>query len=892
MIAPGTRLGPYEILSPLGAGGMGEVYRARDTRLARDVAVKVLPQHLSAEPEVRARFEREARTVSSLNHPHICTLFDVGRENETDYLVMELVEGETLAARLGRGALPLPEVYRLGAQIADALDRAHRAGVIHRDLKPANVMVTKAGAKLMDFGLARATGLATPGGSGASITGLTQSPTIASPLTAEGTLVGTFQYMSPEQLEGREADARSDIWALGCVLYEMATGRRAFEGRSQASLIASILAAEPPALAAAAPLAPPTLENLVRSCLAKDPEERLQTAHDVKLQLGWVAGSTSSGSTSQAGAPVPVRRGRGRALVTVAIAALALAAGAAAGWWAQASRDAGRVERFEIGVASTQRLSGPLRMSPDGTKIAFAMSDTAGVARVYLRSFDEIEPRPMAGTEGAGRPFWSPDSRWIAFFSGGKLRKVPTSGGPAEVICDAPQGSDGTWLRSGWILYDGSAAHPVIDCVPAGGGDARTIVAPDTAKGEASTNWPEAMTDGEHFTYEVVNLKPDLSEIRMGSVKGGKAATIMRGSGRVEYKSGGCLLYVTDRSLVARPMDARSGRFTGDPHTIVDDVVPNANNSMPYFSSSENGVLVYSRGGSSDLRQLTWVDRSGRELERVMPPAAIKSMALSPDGSRLAYEQRQAGGRASDLWVYEFARGVSSRFTMDPGDDSWPVWARDGRTLYWSTNPDGGYSVYSRAIDAVSGDALVRKGADLGPSDVSPDGAWLVCMDGPNPSWTTTIVSLRGDGRVDTLRDGGKAILRARLSPDGRWLAYESDRSGQAEIYVCPFPALAPATQVSSSGGRDPLWRRDGQELYFRTSTGTVFAVPVKTGDRFESGTPRFLFTADFVPPGTTAVGRIAVAADGQRFLVNVPAQSSGPKYPVLLRNWPRLARR
>ncbi|HEX7879273.1 MAG TPA: protein kinase, partial [Candidatus Eisenbacteria bacterium] len=442
-LAAGARLGPYEIVAPLGAGGMGEVYRARDTRLGRDVAVKVLPAHLADSPEGRARFEREARAISSLNHPHICTLFDVGREGDTDYLVMELVDGETLQKRLERGPLSSDEVLTLGRQIADALDKAHRQNMVHRDLKPANVMLTRTGAKLLDFGLARATGLAT------QVSDLTSSPTLTRALTTEGAIVGTFQYMSPEQLEGQEADARSDIWALGVTMYEAITGKRAFDGRSQASLIGAIMNNEPPPITTVSTLAPPALERLIKGCLTKDPEERIQTAHDVKLQLQWI-----QEGGSQAGIPAPVaarRRSRERWLV-VATTASTLAAVALLAWKLTTPRAPTPVYRFEIPPPADVRFMDAPRISPDGSMIAYNAADSVGVMRIYVRPLNSLAARPLGGTEGTQRPFWSPDSRFLGFITGGKLKKVDVTGAPPIVVCDATTGADGSWSRSGDIL--------------------------------------------------------------------------------------------------------------------------------------------------------------------------------------------------------------------------------------------------------------------------------------------------------------------------------------------------------------------------------------------------------------------------------------------------------
>jgi tRNA A-37 threonylcarbamoyl transferase component Bud32 len=464
-LVAGTRLGPYEILAPLGAGGMGEVYRARDTRLGRDVAVKVLPQHLSTNSEIRQRFEREAKTVSNLNHPNICTLHDVGREGDIDYLVMELVDGETLAARLGKGALSTIEVLRLGAQIADALDRAHRAGIAHRDLKPGNIMLTKSGAKLLDFGLARATGLAgADGGRDLTGTALALSPTVAAPLTAEGTLIGTFLYMAPEQLEGREADARTDIWALGCVLYEAATGRRPFEGRSQASLISSIMSAEPPPISRSVTMSPPALDELVRTCLAKDPDERWQSAGDLRRELQRLQ-NAPSGGTPTVSTAVTARAPRR----TILIAALATGAALASlAWWALAPRPQRPTAAvLELTTAPGGRL-GPepadVAISPDGRWLAYVATDSTKANHLAVRALDSPNARVIPGTDRADHPFWSPDSRWIAYFTtgeGASLMKVPLAEGQPVKLYDIQWSRGGTWGKHGDILFSPTPTSPI-----------------------------------------------------------------------------------------------------------------------------------------------------------------------------------------------------------------------------------------------------------------------------------------------------------------------------------------------------------------------------------------------------------------------------------------------
>ncbi len=881
----GTRLGPYEILSPLGAGGMGEVYRARDSRLGRDVAIKVLPQHLSSNPDVRARFEREARSVSSLNHPHICTLFDVGREGETDYLVMELVEGDTLAQRLAKGPMPAADVLRLAAQIADALDRAHRAGVVHRDLKPGNVMLARTGAKLMDFGLARATGMAGPAtGSGVTVAALTRTPTVASPLTAEGAIVGTFQYMSPEQLEGREADVRSDVWALGCVLYEMAAGQPAFTGKSQASLIGAIMSAEPAPLATLAPMTPPGFERLVRSCLAKDPEQRVQTAHDVKLQLQWIAEGGS-----QAGTPAPVaarRRLSSRLGWALAVAGVVAAAGFGALWWRGASQKP-RVLRFEIRVPLTLSPLGPLRVSPDGRYAAFAASDSSGQPRLWLRSFDDLECRPLPGTEGTGRPFWSPDSRYLGFFSGGKLKKILVGGGRPETIGEAPGGSDGCWSTQNVILFDGDRVHNNIRMISATGGDARAVTAMDTTRHEAEADWPECMPDGEHFLFIAAGSGAGKSELRLGSIKSTKTVTVMPYDGRVEFRPPGLLLFERDGALLAQRLDPGTGKLQGEPHTLADQIGVARGNQMAYFSASQNGILVYSQA-NTDLRRIGWVDRAGRDLQDVGPIGSYGNMSLSPDGRHLAFTQMDASGSATDIWVRDLERNVSSRFTIDPANDIWPVWGADSRTLYWASNRKTTFAIYKRSLDGVGGDSLVyQPPSNVGPTDASRDGKWLACQQqGATGVFDDLALPLQGGQPVPIVANKFNNS-RPHFSPDGRWVAYDSNQSGLIQLYVQAFPGPGAPVQISSQGGGNPIWRADGKELFFRTPDQVAYAVDVKTGDRFEAGAPRSLFAMPLNVTGALGnVGLWAVTTDGQKFLFNRPLHGESAWLPIAVFNW------
>ncbi len=643
-LSAGDRLGPYEILAAIGAGGMGEVYRARDTRLDRTVAVKVLPSHLSHDPTLRQRFEREARAASSLNHPHICTLHDIGREGETDYLVMELLEGETLAARLEAGPLPVDETLRYAIQIADALDKAHRQGLVHRDLKPGNIMLTKTGAKLLDFGLAKSTMAPAAGPSG-----ITATPTMTSPLTAEGSLVGTFQYMAPEQLEGCEADARSDIFAFGAVLYEMLTGKRTFSGRTQASLIASILKEEPRPLAELAPMTPPALERLVRGCLAKDPDERRQTAHDLLLELRWVVEGGS-----QAGVPAPVarhRRSRERIAWAIAVAALVACAAAVGFIWTRPAPVPARIVRAYVPMPPDAQMNlssaqpGPVSISPDGTMLVFAARNAKGEVMLYVRRVDELEARPLPGTERGAYPFWSPDSTMIGFLSGDrKLKKMSASGGPPQTICDASNMKGASWAADGTILF--APAHNTgIFKVADIGGEPEQVTKLDESGKETSHRFPWFLPDGKHFLFLVRMSSSNDSEIRLGSLESLETRKLTNAQSNAEYAEG-YMLFMKDGSLMAQTFDTDRLELEGGAFPVAESVRYEPRASLGVFSVSTNGVLSYLEGTVNPGRELVWVDREGKRLGTVGDKAVYADVEISPDGKYVAatVDDQRIGG--------------------------------------------------------------------------------------------------------------------------------------------------------------------------------------------------------------------------------------------------------
>ncbi len=877
-LAAGTRLGPYEILGPLGAGGMGEVYSALDTRLDRRVAVKILPEHLAAAPDIRARFEREAKAVSSLNHPNICTLHDVGHQDGVDFLVMELLEGETLAVRLERGPLPPAELLRIALQITDALVKAHRQGLVHRDLKPANIMVTKGGAKLLDFGLAR------PAGMGPTPGGLSQTPTVSRALTAEGAIVGTFQYMAPEQLEGAEADARSDLWALGVTLYEMATGKRAFEGRTQASLISAIMKDEPRPVAELQPVSPPGLERLIRQCMAKDPEERIQTAHDVKLQLEWIAEGGS-----QAGVPAPVaahRRRRERTLI-VAAAVAGLAAVSAVAWILlhPAARPAAVQFQFDP-PSSIQSVDAP-RVSPDGRYIAFNATDSTGVTRIWLRALGALQPHPIPGTEGTTRPFWSPDSRYLGFVAGGKLKKVQVTGGPPIVLADTPSGSDGTWSKDDVILFDGRDADPLLR-VSAGGGVPVPEMARDSVAGEIAVGWPEFLPDGRQYLFLSIGAKSVLKLGRLGSKT---TRELFPCDSRVQYVDPGFLLFSRGGTLVAQPFDPRAGKVIGDPIPVAEQVITNAVGGAD-FSSSTNGVLAYATR-SGLLGRLVALDRAGRQMGTLSGDADMLHPALSPDGRRVALRIRDLQATTRDIWVTDLARRVSSRLTFGARNENYPLWSPDGnRVLYYADAADAQGLTVQPASGAGRSELLLPTTFEVVATDWTRDGRFVVYETpaGPNRQ-DVWLLPLAGDRKPVPFLTGPYDESQARVSPDGRWLAYTSDESGRPEVYVQSFPEPGGKWQISTRGGSDPAWRADSRELFYISSDQQMMAMPVTAAPALEVVVPQVLFPIRVLQP-VGPRNHYDVSRDGQTFYVVAPLQGGSVGTTTVVVNWPESIQR
>jgi Tol biopolymer transport system component len=882
-LTSGTRLGPYEIIAPIGAGGMGEVYRARDTRLDRTVAIKVLPAHLSDNPERRQRLEREARAVSSLNHPHICTLYDVGHQDGTYFLVMEYLEGETVAQRVEKGPLPTEQLLRCATEIADALDKAHRQGVIHRDLKPSNIMLTKSGSKLLDFGLAKPK-------AAAAAAELTAMPTTSKPLTVEGTLVGTFQYMAPEQLEGQEADARSDIFSFGAVLYEGATGRRAFAGKTQASVIASILAAEPPPITTLQPMAPPALERVVKTCLAKDPDERWQTAHDLKLQLQWIAEGGS-----QAGVPAPIvshRKMRER-LTQAAAALMTLVAIAFAIGFALRAPKPPQPMRLsaEIGAEANvyTDFGSSALLSPDGTRLALIAIGSDQKRSIYVRSLDQLQATPLSGTEDARNPFFSPDAQWLGFFAGGKLKKVSVRGGAAVTLCDAVNDRGGSWGEDGSIVFTPNT-RAALSKVSSAGGTPETLTTFDKQAGDVTHRWPQVLPGGKAvlFTSSTVGTSYEDAEIVVYSMASGQRKTVQRGGFYGRYLPSGHLVYMHEGTLFAVPFDLKRLEVTGQPAPILEGVLTAPVSGGAQFSFSETGNLVYVAGrGTVPNVSIYWMDHQGKFMPLRETPGDYDDPKFSPDGKRLALDI--ADGNRYDIWVYEWERDTLTRLTFSGDVNQAPVWTPDGRRIAYASEEKGGtYNLWWKRADG-SGDAqrLTESKNAQYPASWSPDGKVLAFQQlNPDTSWDILTLSVEGNEKSGWKSAEPKPFLNSpfievvpAFSPDGRWIAYASNDSGNFEVYVRPFPGPGGKWQVSTGGGGYPRWSRNAKELFYRTPDSKIMvATYTASGDSFHADKPQLWSPGQFTTRGTSP--NFDLHPDGKRFAV-LKAPGTGETPPV-----------
>lgn len=872
MPAAGDRLGRYEIENSLGAGGMGEVFRARDTRLNRTVALKVSKTRFSE------RFEREARAIAALNHPNICQLYDVSHHGGVDFLVMEYLEGETLSTRLKKGPLPLEQVIGYGMEIAAALDLAHREGVTHRDLKPGNIMLTKPGAKLLDFGLAK-----WKHSTSVPEVPLSQIPTQTAPLTAPGTILGTLPYMAPEQLEGKEADARSDIFALGAVLYEMATGKRAFGASSQASLMAEILQSDPPPIRSLQPMMPAPLERLVRTCLAKDPDQRVQSAHDVKLELEWVRESPLEAQNSFA--PAGSRRTLSWALLGATVLALALFA-----WLRGAgARSAAEVNpvRFEVPLPKgASRFTSTFPFSPDSRKLAFAAAGADGISRIWIRDLDSLEAHVLTGTESAGALLiWSPDSREIAFESGGKLLKIDISGGFPKTLCTLDRVVlSGAWSKEGVILF-GGVGGPVMQ-LPADGGVPMAVTSLDTEHGDVAHLNPYFLPDGRHFLYvRESNTSRDISVASLDAKPSEQdSRRLIQGAFGPMYipstgSGPGQLLFVRGTTLTAQRFDPGRLTLSGEPIRALDAPVDHLTDSC-LCSIASNGMLAY-RSPANLQTQLTWFDERGNRLATVGPPGSYESLALSPDGSRALVSAREAVSNPS-LWVFDTSRdNAGTPLTSDPATayGNGGAWSPDGRSIIFNVGHSGAVpDLYRRTLDGAGDGTLLLHSARVKHSlSWSSDDFLLFNVLGKG--FELWALPVKEPANAVPLLQGGPSYVNAQFSPDGRWIAYASNESSRAEIYVRSFSKgrLGEGGRISRNGGAGPKWGRDGK-LYYLGLEGKLMALKLSLGSGVEAGPASELFAA----PRTA---EWAPAPDGKKFLFLVPQPHQDTPLTLVL-NW------
>jgi eukaryotic-like serine/threonine-protein kinase len=874
MLPPGSRLGPYEIVAPIGAGGMGEVYRAKDPRLGREVAVKVLPASFSSDPDRMRRFEQEARAAGILNHPNITAVYDVGTLDGTPYVVTELLEGETLRSRLAGGALAPRRAVDYALQIAHGLAAAHEKGIVHRDLKPENLFVTRDGrVKILDFGLAK---LTQPERGGPQ----TNLPTETA-ATEPGVVLGTLGYMSPEQVRGRPADARSDIFSFGAILYEMLSGRRAFHRDTAADTMSAILREDPPDLSSTNRLIAPALDRIVHHCLEKDPEARFHSAHDLAFQLQFPATGETSGI---AAAPSLKSRPSPALLAMGAIALLLVAALTMLVLRRPNPAPAARLVRFSVPIPpgtiyAPGDISRGLSISPDGTNLVVeALSN--GRRRLFLRPLDSEKYTELEGTVGASAPFWSPDSCFIAFFADGKLKKIPAAGGPAEELCPAPYDWVGTWGRDGTILFSQiPPGEPGIFRVSDRGGEPVRVLGVDPSDPVALL-WPQFLPDGRHFLFQALESTGRMRALRVGSLDSRDVRVITQLASRFEYAEPGYLIYVRDNALFAQPFDAKKAALYGEPTLVAENVHHFFGPGHAAFSVSQAGVIAY-QVAETPVR-LVWLDRRGRELGVLGQPSVVEFVRISPSGNRIAVDVEDSRFGTSDLWVFEAASGASTRLTSGQIDENAPVWTPDGARLLFRRDDKGPPDIAQMVVGSPGSERalLIQPGVQQ-PEDVSRDGRRLVFLEDAATTADIWLISIDGDSRPKLWLRSPFNERNPRFSPDGRWIAYDSDESGTREVYVALTDGAGEKKRISPSGGREPRWSSDGKELFYAAPDDTIVAVPVIPGSDLQTGPGAPLFRME------TGIRNFDVAPDGSRFLVSTPLEKS-PESPIrVILNWP-----
>jgi Tol biopolymer transport system component len=894
-LTPGSRLGVFQLVDLIGRGGMGEVYRARDTKLDRDVAIKILPDVFARDADRLARFTREAKTLASLNHPNIGAIYGLEESEGITALVMELVQGEDLSERIARGpaspkplgeggAIPIDDALPIAKQIADALETAHEQGIVHRDLKPANIKVRADGTvKVLDFGLAKAMELSNAAAASASM-----SPTMLSPeqLSKIGTVLGTPAYMSPEQARGKAVDKRADIWAFGAVLFEMLAGRRPFDGDDATELLGAIVRLEP-RWDLLPPTVPARVTQAIRVCLRKDPKHRVGDIRDVRLALD---GAFETTVLQPAGTPaLSAPRGR-RPWIAIAVAAVAgIALAVPATWYLRRAAPERSLTRLEL---TTPPTADPLSMalSPDGRQLAFVAAGEAG-PRLWVRQFDQAAARALQGTDGAAYPFWAPDGRAIGFFADGKLKRIDLLGGAPQALADASAGRGGAWSADGVILFS-PTANSALARIPASGGTPVTVT--ELKTGENSHRWPQFLPDGRRFLFRAALGRLETRGTYVGSLEGGARTRVLADDTAAVFAPPDLLLVVRQGVLMALRFDPARAVVSGDPVSVAQNVGADGTIERGAFTVSATGVLAHRAGGSQN-RQLVWMDRAGRAAGTLggVDDDGLANPALAPDGQRVAVARAPQGN--SDIWLLD-ARGVLNRFTFDSSTDTSPVWSSNGQRLVFRSNRNGVYDLFEKvASGAADEQPLLVTPENKVPQDVSPDGRTLLySVLSQKTGGDLWALPLDGDKKPFPVLQTAFDEWDAEFSPDGRWIAYESNQSGRLEIFVRPFPQSSGQWQVSTAGGTQPRWRADGKELYYMARDGRLMATPIaptSDGQALTPGTPVALFAPSLASGTNVTVGtytgrpQYAVGRDG-RFLVNVAVDAAETPPVAIVLNW------
>jgi serine/threonine protein kinase/Tol biopolymer transport system component len=876
----GSRLAHYDVTHHLGSGGFGDVYQATDTKLGRSVAIKLLPEAFARDAERVARFRREARVLASLNHSNIAAIYGFEESGGRSFLVMEFVPGETLAERIKRGPIPVEDALGIASQITDALEHAHEKTITHRDLKPANVKITPEGkVKVLDFGLAKAYA------PDPADVNLSNSPTLSAMATQKGVILGTAAYMSPEQAKGREADRRADIFAFGAVLYEMLTGRPAFHGEDVAEILARVLEREPD-WTLLPPDVPPSISKLLRVCLQKDLKKRRQTAADVRIDIEQALLDPAPRDDIRALPAVvtaPVATGskrRGRLAWAVAGILFVVSAFLAVIHFREPAPDDRSIRFVVLPPENATFTTTPPAISPDGRRLAFTASGE-GRTQLWVRSLDTVAAQPLPGTDGALLPFWSPDSRFIAFFADGKLKKVDASGGPPQTLSDAPVGRGGAWNRDGVIIFSPDATGP-IHRVSSSGGMSTPVTAmdsPGNSSREISHRGASFLPDGVHFFFLVQG--GDKPGIHVGSLETKDKTLLLRSAFAGAYSPPGYLLFVQEFSLMAQRFDIKNFQLSGEAFPIAESVGYIVA-SIANFSVSDNGVLAYLGGPGGETRELAWFDRAGKLLEQIGPPIpGLRDVALSPD------EKRAAVVREGDIWVVDLVRGVPSRLTFNPVAEDRPLWSPDGTKIAFESDREGARVIYQKASSGAGNEEMVLKSSAVKePTDWSRDGRFILYENvDPKNGPDLWVLPLFGDKKPQPFLQTPFSETIARFSPDGKWIAYQSNESGRGEVFVQSFPPSGGKWQVSTSGGFSPRWRGDGKELFYAASDRSIMSVEVKAGSTFEVGSTKALFAAPL--EAANVENRYEVSADGQRFLFNTLSGDAASMPITVVVNWP-----